>query len=71
MKIGINYLRLKDVKPGMTLTIVDLSDIENHPTKRSAFIHGKNKKQFQMYKFRSMRGNDLPPFYGSAAMLVN
>ena len=50
MKIGINYLRLKDVKPGMTLTIVDLSDIEKHPSKPIVFIHKKNKKEFH-YSF--------------------
>lgn len=28
MKIGINYLKLKDIKPGTALTIVEFSDIK-------------------------------------------
>ena len=50
MKIGINYLRLKDIKPGTVLTIVEFSDIEKRPSNPTVFIHGKNKKQFR-YSF--------------------
>ena len=50
MKIGINYLKLKDIKPGTVLTIVEFSDIEKRPSNKTVFIHGKNKKQFR-YSF--------------------
>ena len=50
MKIRINYLKLKDIKPGTVLTIVEFSDIEKRPSNKTVFIHGKNKKQFR-YSF--------------------
>lgn len=50
MKIGINYLKLKDIKPGTVLTIVEFSDIKKSPLNPTIFIHGKNKEQFR-YSF--------------------
>ena len=35
MKIGINYLKLKDIKPGTVLTIVEFSDIEKRPSNKT------------------------------------
>lgn len=55
MKIGINYLNLKDIKPGTVLTIVDRMDIETHPAKPYIFIHRKNKKQFNFSFVFGMR----------------
>lgn len=49
MKIGINYLKLKDIKPGTVLTIVEFSDIEKIPSDPTVFIHGKNKKAISLF----------------------
>ena len=43
MKIGINYLKLKDIKPGTVLTIVEFSDIKKISSRSTVFIHNKNK----------------------------
>lgn len=37
MKIGINYLKLKDIKPGTVLTIVEFSDIKKKSIKPNYF----------------------------------
>ena len=50
MKIGINYLKLKDIKPGTVLTIVEFSDIKKSLLDPTIFIHGKNKEPFR-YSF--------------------
>ena len=47
MKIGINYLKIKDIKPGTVLTIVEFSDIKKTPSIPTAFKKNKNKKQFR------------------------